>query len=120
MALEQKLEPQAKWISSFDIHPGGDNLIVGTYDRRVTWFDMDLSAKPFRTLTYHQQAVRKVVYHKKYPMFASCGDDLTLQIFHGMVYSDLLQNALIVPLKAIKGHSLVDDLGERKLIDVIA
>ena len=28
----------------------GDNLIVGSYDRRLCWFDMDLSTKPYKTL----------------------------------------------------------------------
>lgn len=28
-----------------------------------------------------------------------------------MVYNDLMQNALIVPLKVLKGHTITDDLG---------
>lgn len=28
----------------------GDNLIVGSYDRRLCWFDLDLSTKPYKTL----------------------------------------------------------------------
>ena len=34
-------------LSTFSI---GDNLIVGSYDRRLCWFDMDLSTKPYKTL----------------------------------------------------------------------
>lgn len=30
----------------------GDNVIVGSYDRRLCWFDMDLSVKPYRTLKW--------------------------------------------------------------------
>jgi hypothetical protein len=37
-------------VSCIDIHPGGDNLIVGSYDSRVNWFDLDLSTKPYKTL----------------------------------------------------------------------
>lgn len=33
-----------------DVHPGGDNLIIGSYDKKLAWFDMDLSAKPYKTL----------------------------------------------------------------------
>jgi ribosome biogenesis protein ERB1 len=39
-----------KWISSMDIHPLGDNLIVGSYDKKLCWFDLDLSSKPYKTL----------------------------------------------------------------------
>ena len=28
----------------------GDNLIIGSYDKRLTWFDMDLSSKPYKVL----------------------------------------------------------------------
>ena len=34
------------------IHPGGDNIITGSYDCRLHWFDMDLSTKPYQTLKY--------------------------------------------------------------------
>jgi ribosome biogenesis protein ERB1 len=50
--LIKKLLPGAKWISSIDVHPQGDNLIVGTFDKRIHWFDMDLSTKPYKTLRY--------------------------------------------------------------------
>eukprot|EP01116_Phalansterium_solitarium_P006408 TRINITY_DN18705_c0_g1_i1.p1 TRINITY_DN18705_c0_g1~~TRINITY_DN18705_c0_g1_i1.p1 ORF type:complete len:712 (+),score=309.47 TRINITY_DN18705_c0_g1_i1:23-2137(+) len=111
LRLEKKLVPGVKWISSFDIHPQGDNVIMGSYDKRVCWFDMDLSTKPYRVLRYHQLAVRKTVFHKHYPLFASCSDDLTIKVFHGMVYSDLLKNPLIVPLKVLRGPGAVDGLG---------
>ena len=53
-----------------------------------------------------------MAYHKRLPLFASCSDDGSIQIFHGMVYSDLLQNPLIVPVKILKaGHQVVDSLG---------
>ncbi|KAF9944779.1 Ribosome biogenesis protein erb1 [Mortierella alpina] len=101
-----------KWISSLDVHPAGDNLIIGSYDKRLCWFDLDLSSKPYKTLRYHQQAIRSVAYHKRYPLFASCADDGNVQIFHGMVYNDLLQNPLIVPVKILKNaHERVDALG---------
>ena len=37
-------------IHIFYILISGDNLIVGSYDRRLCWFDMDLSTKPYKTL----------------------------------------------------------------------
>ncbi|KAG7539693.1 hypothetical protein FFLO_03410 [Filobasidium floriforme] len=100
-----------KWISSMDIHPGGDNLIIGSYDKKLCWFDLDLSSKPYKTLRYHTKALRSVIYHRTYPLFASASDDGTIQIFHGTVYSDLMQNPLIVPLKVLRGHNIKDGLG---------
>ena len=56
----KKLQSGVKWISSIDIHPGGngqrmfkligDNIIIGSYDKRLCWFDTDLSTKPYKTL----------------------------------------------------------------------
>lgn len=48
--LMKTLMSGLKWISSMDIHPGGDNLIIGSYDKKLCWFDMDLSTKPYKTL----------------------------------------------------------------------
>lgn len=48
--LEKTLMPGVKWVSSFDVHPGGDNIVMGSYDKRVCWFDLDLSAKPYKLL----------------------------------------------------------------------
>ncbi|KAH6588131.1 hypothetical protein BASA61_006098 [Batrachochytrium salamandrivorans] len=109
--LVRKLLPGAKWISSMDIHPGGDNLIVGTYDKRIHWFDMDLSSQPYKTLRFHREAVRQVAFHKRYPLFASSSDDGSVLVFHGMVYNDLMQNPLIVPVKSLKAHKPVSHLG---------
>ncbi|KAJ3039064.1 Ribosome biogenesis protein 1 [Rhizophlyctis rosea] len=109
--LAKKLQTGAKWISSIDVHPGGDNVIVGTYDKRVSWFDMDLSTKPYKTLRYHKFAVRHVTFHRRYPLFASCSDDGSVNIFHGMVYNDLMQNPLIVPVKTLRAHDVTDSLG---------
>ncbi|KAJ9103674.1 Ribosome biogenesis protein erb1 [Naganishia cerealis] len=100
-----------KWISSMDIHPLGDNLIVGSYDKKLCWFDLDLSTKPYKTLRYHTKALRSVAYHRAYPLFASASDDGSIHIFHGTVYTDLMQNPLIVPLKVLRGHQIKDGLG---------
>lgn len=106
------LQPGARWISSFDVHPGGDNLIVGSYDRRLLWHDLELSATPYKTLRYHQKAIRAVRFHQGgLPLFADASDDGSLQIFHGNVVSDLMENATIVPLKVLKGHTVKRELG---------
>ncbi|KAI8060081.1 NUC169 domain-containing protein [Gongronella butleri] len=109
--LIKTLAPGVRWISSIDVHPGGDNVIIGSYDKRVCWFDMDLSSQPYKSLRFHGKAVRQVTYHKRYPLFASASDDGSIQVFHGMVYNDLLQNPLIVPVKILRGHQIQDNLG---------
>lgn len=84
--LSKKLTGGAKWISSLAIHPRGDNLVIGSYDRRVHWFDLDLSKMPCHRLRFHGQAVRQVAFHKKYPLMASCGDDGKVMVYHAKVY----------------------------------
>ncbi|KAH7376062.1 eukaryotic ribosome biogenesis protein [Plectosphaerella cucumerina] len=110
--LVKVLQPGARWISSFDVHPGGDNVIVGSYDRRLLWHDMDLSTRPFKTMRFHAEAIRAVRYHRGgLPLFADASDDGSLQIFHGKVVSDLMENPTIVPVKMLKGHKVVNKLG---------
>lgn len=117
--LVRIIQPGARWISSFDIHPtssassGGDNLIVGSYDRRLLWHDLELSQRPYKTLRYHRKAIRSVKFHPtgRHPLFADASDDGSLQIFHGSVTGDMLSNASIVPLKVLKGHKISGDLG---------
>jgi ribosome biogenesis protein ERB1 len=108
-SIVSKYKSGAKWISSISMHPKGDNFILGTYDKKVLWFDMDMSGEtPYKSLKYHDKAIRKVSFHTnaKYPLFASASDDGAINIFYGMVYNDLLQNALVVPVKVLKGaHS---------------
>ncbi|CAG9853736.1 unnamed protein product [Phyllotreta striolata] len=115
-ALMKKLLTNSKWISCMAIHPLGDNLVVGTYDRKMLWFDLDLSTKPYQTLRLHGTAVRGVAFHKHYPLFASGSDDRSLIVSHGMVYNDLLQNPLIVPLKRLQNHEGFNDFG---IFDVV-
>ncbi|XP_018302660.1 ribosome biogenesis protein BOP1 homolog [Mycetomoellerius zeteki] len=112
----KKLLSNSQWISSMDIHPGGDNVLVGTYDRKMLWFDLDFSKEPYQTLRLHGTGVRAVAFHKRYPLFASGADDRALIVSHGMVYNDLLQNPLIVPLKRLCNHESYNDFG---ILDVI-
>ena len=58
--LAKNLVGGFKSLSSFDVHPGGDNVCCSAYDRRLTWFDMDLSAKPYKTMRYNNTGLRSV------------------------------------------------------------
>lgn len=105
--MVKKLLSNSQWISTMDIHPGkllcfitdyihaitvvvnflgGDNVLVGTYDRKMLWFDLDFSKEPYQTLRLHGTGVRAVAFHKRYPLFASGADDRALIVSHGMVY----------------------------------
>jgi ribosome biogenesis protein ERB1 len=110
-AMVKRLISGCRWISSLDVHPSGDHLIVGSLDRRAVWFDLDLSHTPYKTLKYHERALRDVTYHHRYPLMASASDDGAVHIFHCMVYSDLMRNPLIVPVKILKGHTIQNKYG---------
>lgn len=100
-ALVKKLMPGARWLSTIDIHPRGDNLLASSFDKRVLWHDLDLASTPYKTLRYHEMAVRSVVFHKKLPLFCSASDDSIIHVFHATVYDDMLKNPLLVPLKKL-------------------
>ena len=103
-SLAKKLVSGSGVITSMSIHPSGDHVVLGGEDRRVCWFDLDLSTKPYKALRYHDEAVRGVAFHQTYPLFASASDDGTAHVFHGKVFSDLMTNPMIVPVKILKGH----------------
>mmetsp|Transcript_14970 Transcript_14970/g.26205 ORF Transcript_14970/g.26205 Transcript_14970/m.26205 type:complete len:786 (-) Transcript_14970:3564-5921(-) len=103
------LKSGARWISSMAVHPLGDNLIIGTYDRRVSWFDLDISNRPWKTLKYHKCAIRNVAFHPRYPLMASASDDGVIHVFHARVFDDFGKDPFVVPVKVLKGHSRTQD-----------
>ncbi|BFZ53141.1 Ribosome bioproteinsis protein erb1 [Savitreella phatthalungensis] len=109
--LVRTLQPGLRWISSISVHPSGDHVVVGSYDKKVAWFDLDLGATPWKTLRYHAKAVRSVVTHARRPLFATASDDGTIQIFHAQVFADLARDPLLVPLKILRGHKIDRALG---------
>lgn len=109
--MEKELQPGARWISAISLHPMGSNLLVSSYDKRLLWHDLDLGSTPYKTLRYHSKAIRSVKFHPSLPLFADASDDGSLQIFHGKVVGDSLENATVVPLKVLRGHKIRSDLG---------
>ncbi|KAK7412019.1 hypothetical protein VNO78_03465 [Psophocarpus tetragonolobus] len=103
--LIKKLDTGLREASSIAVHPGGDNLIVGSKEGKMCWFDMELSSKPYKIIKCSPVDINNVIFHRSYPLFASCSDNCTAYVFHGMVYSDLNQNPLIVPLEFLRGHT---------------
>ena len=114
--MVKKLLPNCKHLTSISIHSSGDHVICGTLDRKLIWFDLDLSAKPYKTLRYHTKAIRAASFHKSHPLMASCSDDGDVHVFHARVYDDLMRNPLIVPVKILKAHDVVGRLGGLGLV----
>ncbi|WLF77940.1 Ribosome biogenesis protein erb1 [Lodderomyces elongisporus] len=115
--LLKKLLPGVRLLSTIDLHPRGDNLLAASYDKRVLWHDLDLAATPYKTLRYHEKAVRQIKYHKgSLPLFASASDDGIIHVFHGTVYDDLMTNPLLVPLKKLSGHKVINQIG---VLDIV-
>lgn len=110
-SLAKKLISGSGVITSMSIHSSGDHVLLGGEDKRVCWYDLDLSSKPYKALRYHEHAVRGVSFHPTYPLFASASDDGTAHVFHGRVFADLMTNPMIVPVKILKGHARVESEG---------
>ncbi|KAG7174653.1 ribosome biogenesis protein BOP1 homolog [Homarus americanus] len=104
----KKVQANSRWISSIAIHPGGEHFLIGGYDRKLNWFEMECTRRP-HLLRYHRTAVRSVAFHRKYPLFASAADEGRVIISHGMVYNDWLKDPFLVPVKELKGHSKFED-----------
>ncbi|EJT97664.1 BOP1NT-domain-containing protein [Dacryopinax primogenitus] len=109
--LVRTLHPGLRWISSLSLHPSGQHLLVGSYDRKLAWFDLEMGTRPFKVLRYHSRAIRGLAFSPHYPLFATASDDGTLQLFHATVYADLMQDPRIVPLKILRGHEVREGLG---------
>lgn len=71
--------------------------------------------KPYKTLEYHERGITSTDFHSKYPLLASGSNDGSVHILHAKVYTDVLENALILPLKILKGHQVKDGEGVRKI-----
>eukprot|EP01064_Diplonema_japonicum_P038509 TRINITY_DN9363_c0_g1_i2.p1 TRINITY_DN9363_c0_g1~~TRINITY_DN9363_c0_g1_i2.p1 ORF type:complete len:727 (+),score=149.80 TRINITY_DN9363_c0_g1_i2:54-2234(+) len=113
--LIKKFKGTVDSVSSVDVHAGGDNILVGSHDGPVMWYDVDLSDKPYKKLTSHKKAaVHTAKYHPTpsvYPLFASAGDNGQIHVFHGQVYDDYTKNPFLVPLKIIKAHKVSGNVG---------
>jgi ribosome biogenesis protein ERB1 len=102
--VEKILAPGAKSLATFDVHPLGENVLVGAHDAKTAWIDMELSTRPFKKLMHHHGAVRAVSYHPTLPLFATGADDALVGIFHGAVGESIVDSTTIVPLKLLRGH----------------
>ena len=110
-ALVKKLVPHVRWISTVAVHPEGNNVLMGSFDKRVCWFDLDYSSKPYKTMRHSKRAVRRVAFHPRLPLFATASDENRTYVFHDTVSDDLLTDPLIVPLRILHGHGVREGFG---------
>ena len=126
--LVKTLNPGLKWISSLDVHPLGGSSSRPSSSNPTHLFSQTTSLSARTTSvssgmtstspprpTRHSATTRAPSAPSPsspvYPLFLSTSDDGSIHIFHSTVYSDLLTNPLIVPLKVLKGHEIKDGLG---------
>jgi ribosome biogenesis protein ERB1 len=106
---QQLLIKKFKGIESpvcLSIHQTGDHLLVACEDCKVLWFDYDLSSIPFKTFPFHKKQLTFVNFHKRFPLFATAGQDKTVHIFHAQVFQDYTQQPQVVPLRSLKTESI--------------
>lgn len=98
------------WITCFDVHSSGLNIIMGGMDGKVSWFDIDLSHAPYKTFNYHRtHCVRACAFHShaNYKhLWATAGDDGKVYIFYCRMFRDKFADPVLIPLKilSLKGN----------------
>lgn len=50
--LAKKLLGSSGPITCLAVHSSGDHVLVGGEDKRLAWYDMDLSTKPYKALRW--------------------------------------------------------------------
>jgi ribosome biogenesis protein ERB1 len=100
--MVRKFVSNLNTITNISVHKGGENIIAGSKDGKVAWFQLDLSDKPYKLMDYHGDKIKNVEFHKYYPLFVSCSKNGKLLIYHASVFDDMIQEPLIVPLKVLK------------------
>ncbi|MEN2499085.1 MAG: Ribosome biogenesis protein erb1 [Marteilia pararefringens] len=96
--------PSTKAVSS-SLHKSGNHLIIGCDNGKVMWFDLELTIKPLRILNCHSEIVTDVKFHSTSDLFCSASEDGSTVVYDGKVFSDLMKNPEIMPIKKISAHS---------------
>jgi ribosome biogenesis protein ERB1 len=56
-------------------------------------------------MQYHEGGVTSTHFHQEYPLMASASNDGTIHVFHFKVDNQTLSDAVILPLKVLRGHT---------------
>jgi ribosome biogenesis protein ERB1 len=100
--MVRKFVSNLNTITHMSVHKGGEDLIVGTKDGKVAWFQLELSEKPFKIMDYHGDKIKNVSFHSDYPLFSSCSKNGKLLLYHATISTDMIKDPVIVPLKVLK------------------
>jgi len=95
-------------ISCMAVHPSGEHFVVGTYNRKLTWIEMEYTDRPLTLRNLHAGAVRSVSIHPKYPLMASASDNGNVCVTYAKVYRDYLKDPMIVPVQDLWEHQVMD------------
>jgi ribosome biogenesis protein ERB1 len=79
-------------------------------------YDIDLSTKPYKTMQFHEKAITNINFHQEYPLMASSSNDGTVHIFHFKNNTEIMQDAVMLPLKVLRGHSIKSLEGVKNII----
>lgn len=104
--MRKKVFTGSRFMSCMELHPHGNNLFIGGLDRVFSWIDLEMGAKPWKTLKTHSGAVRSLTVHRRYPLLATVSDDATAIVYHAKVTNDLMRSNELVPVKRLYGHAL--------------
>lgn len=102
--LIKKFQTPCNQITTLCIHPDGKNLLIGSQNNRIYWYEYTISKRPTFTLNNHSDYISCIKFHKKYPLFFTSSHDGTVHIFHYTIYDDLITKPKIIPLKIIRTH----------------
>lgn len=100
--MVRKFVSNLNTITHISLHKNGENIIAGSKDGKVAWFQLELSDKPYKMMDYHGDKIKVVEFHRHYPLFASCSKNGKLLIYHAGISDDLITEPVIVPLKVLK------------------
>lgn len=67
-------------------------------------------------MQFHDKGVTGVTFHKEYPLMASCSCDGTVHVFHFKDHAETLQDAVIIPLKVLRGHTTSQSEGVKNIL----
>ena len=112
--MVRKFVSNLNTITQISVHKNGDDILAGTKDGKVAWFQLELSEKPFKTMDYHGDKIKEVSYHNNYPLFASCSRNGKLLVYHATISSDMISDPIIVPLKVLKPNS--SNIGKNNIL----
>ena len=87
-------------ITTLDVHPQGDYILVGCDNGKLYWYNIEQSSKAERALSF-SCGVISVEFHMIYPFFSLELNDSSVQIFSFFI-ADVLSNVAIRPLKIMK------------------